>query len=439
MQFKKLLTLVLAAFPLFAEAKTLEDLLVEKGVITKSEASSTGQMRASSGGRVYYNEGTRIEFPDSGFAMKINTLIQTRYAFHDNSETRVGINESSFDVQNARLFITGAALHNEFRYGLEADFTGNSNRHYRGRYFDDASDGTNSPRLNDAYITWSPCEGYDTTLGQYRTFISRQYNVSHPGNWQFADESIASDHFNLGRQAGLTQTAALADNLTVGAGVWNGLSNGEGVNRSGNDTDHSVGGFLRYNPTGNYNLNNEGDVDNTEDLATTIGVAYIYEEGHAFGRDGIRGLGFTGATVLDPGGQDDYEAQNINVDLGLKVAGFSLQGEYFYRQAELQRETGSDFTNNGGYVQAGYFIEPGTLEIAGRYSIIDCDNGQGWGLCQGNDKVNEAAGTINYYWWKHQMKAQLGYYLVNEDTVSPINGENDFNSNRWVFQFSGFF
>lgn len=436
MQIKKLLTIAaLSALPIISEAKTLEDLLVEKGVITKSEVAGTAGTKTSNGGRVYYNEGTRIEFPDAGFALRINTLIQTRYAFTDNSEDgRNRINNSSFDVNTARLFVHGAALHNEFRYMLEADFAGHSNTSRYGNAYDGSITGADAAnasgaQLNDAYIVWSPCEGWDTQMGQFRTFISRQYNVTNPGFAQFADDSVVSDHFNLGRQAGIAQHVDLADGMVkVGAGVWNGVSQfgglKEGVNRPGIDTDHSVGGYVRVNPTGKMDVYQEGDVDNTEELATSVGVAYIYNEAH----NGERNFRLI-----------DTESHNVSADVNAKIAGFSLHGEYFHKNEGLQNLPGDDVKTNGGYAQVGYFILPGELEVAGRYSILDCDDGAASGICQGNDKINEAAGTINYYWWKHQMKAQLGYYLVNEDSIASVGGENDFNTNRWVFQLSGYF
>ena len=178
MRIKGLLTLALCALPMVAQAKTLEELLVEKGVITKGEASATSAGRSSGGNaRVYYNEGTRIEFPDAGFATQINTLIQTRYTFADNSERLGKNNTSSVDVNQASLFVTGSALHNEFRYVLWADMAGNSNTKLSDR---SASYGNErfygNSQLNDAYIVWSPCEGWDTQLGQSRAFVSRQYN-----------------------------------------------------------------------------------------------------------------------------------------------------------------------------------------------------------------------------------------------------------------------
>lgn len=424
MRIKGLLTLALCALPMVAQAKTLEELLVEKGVITKGEASATSAGKSSGGNaRVYYNEGTRIEFPDAGFATQINTLIQTRYTFADNSERRGQVNTSGVDVNQASLFVTGSALHNEFRYVLWADMAGNSNTKLSDRtstYGDGHSYGNS--QLNDAYIVWSPCEGWDTQLGQSRAFVSRQYN-SNPAKMQFADESVASDFFNIGRHNGVTQSFNLADGkVVVGGAVYNGISDGEGVSRSGVDTNHAVGGFVRVNPTGKMDVYEEGDVNNTDEVATSVGASYLYSEAHSW---------------VDTNPYTDVDGNIVNVDANLKYAGFSLHSEYYWRNLQTQHSSLVDTSNQGGYVQAGYFVLPGELEVAGRYGIVSCDDGAAGGICAGQDDINEAAGTINYYWWKHQMKAQLGYFSVNNNAVGA--SDDDINTSRWILQLSGWF
>ena len=76
--------------PAVSNAATLEELLVEKGVITKGEASAS--MHAGNA-KVYWNKGTRLEFPDTGFTAKFNTQIQARYRFNDLESSG---NSSSF-------------------------------------------------------------------------------------------------------------------------------------------------------------------------------------------------------------------------------------------------------------------------------------------------------------------------------------------------------
>ena len=73
--------LVLLA-PALSQAKNLEDLLVEKGVITKGEAKSAAA--AQTDGHTYYNEGVRMDFADAGVTSRLNTFVQTSFTYYDN-------------------------------------------------------------------------------------------------------------------------------------------------------------------------------------------------------------------------------------------------------------------------------------------------------------------------------------------------------------------
>ena len=423
--------------PTFSQAKTLEDLLVEKGVITKGEAVTT---TASESGpaKVYYNEGTRIDFPDAGFTAQINTMIQARYGFYDEDEDAARrdsdppvsfngaggrVNRSSFDVHRARISVSGTALYQEFAYMVEGDFVGTATEdELAGR----ESDNSKNTTLKDAWIQWQPCQEYATRIGQFRNVFSRQ-SGTHDAKQQFADRSVVSEHYGLGRMQGINQSAALADGkFVVNAGIFNGTSDLEGTNASGIDTNHLGVVGVRFNPTGTMDPSEEGDVNHTEDLATTVGLSYVMAEAH---------------NDVGLGRQEDTEFDAANADFGLKYKGFSLQAEYYWRNADLQHDDFDAVETNGGYIQAGLFLKPKTWEIAGRYGYLDCDNGRAGGYCEGNDNVNEAAATINYYWWKHQLKAQLGYYFINEDRAGVNNDQSgsDANTNKWLFQLSSYF
>jgi len=438
-----ILAALLLLAPSISQAKTLEELLVEKGVITKGEAAKTSM--STSPAKVYYNEGTRIEFPDAGFALKINTLIQTRYTWTNTEEwaprrpgnspaTFNGVNgtrvdTSSFDVHRARLIVSGSALHNEFLYRLEADFVGTANEEQgfrqgiEGRY--DQVDGRKEPNLKDAYLVWQPCEGFGTQMGQFRTFNSRQFNTD-PGKLQFADRSIVSGYHTLGRSQGLAQHASFMDGkLSASAAIFNGVSDGEGFNRTGVDTDHTGMVAVRVNPTGKMDAFEEGDVNYSEDFATSIGGSWGYSEAH---------------NNVGIGRQEDTVITHASLDANAKFRGVSVHLEAFREDGETEHSDNLDYDTLGGYGQVGFFLMPRTLEVAGRYGYLDCDNGRAPGICSGLDGVNEIGGTINYYWWKHAMKAQLGYYFYNEDLQTrAANGESDINTEKWMFQVSSYF
>jgi hypothetical protein len=424
------LTALLLLVPTVSHAKTLEELLIEKGVITKGEAANTSAT-GNAGAKLFYNEGTRIEFPDAGFSTKIQTLIQTRYTFTQNDEhfartpgsLNLGSNRantSSFDVQRARLIVSGTALYQEFAYRLETDFVGTAND-------GGTSAQTNkAPDVKDAYIAWQPCEEYTSKLGQFHVLISRQ-NQSDPGKLLLPDNSVVTTGFAFPRSQGFSQSADFADGkFQIAGGVYNGTSDGEGINSTGQDTPVLGVGVLRFNPTGKMDVYEEGDVNYTEDMATSIGLVYLHSDAH------------NNVTTNPASRAIETNIEEVNADLNLKYRGLSLQGEYFWGRPDQTHGNFDAPDPKGGYVQVGYFVKPKTWELAARYGYVDCADGRAGGLCAGNDKINEAMGGINYYWWKHQLKTQLAYGIVNEAQQGSPTGR-DINTEKWIFQVSGYF
>lgn len=397
------LAALLLLAPAVSQAKSLEDLLVEKGVITKGEAQGATAGGAS---KVYWNNGTRVEFPDTGFSLNIGTLIQTRYTFTDNDNGNR--NTSSFDVNKTKLIFSGNALHEEFNYHVETNLVGSVD-----------GDGNRSPALDDAYIVWNGCDWVSLKMGQYKTGISRQ-ELSGDARLMFADRSNVSNYFRLGRQDGLSGKWMSSDQAWVlGAGVFNGGSDGEGVNNSGVDTNMMAQVNLRWNVMGKMDSYEEGDVNWTNDAAVSLGGAYAYSDNR-----NDRGMGV-----------ENIGQHTVDVDANFKYQGWSFNGEFFYRNENP--DEGDDITPMGFYAQGGYFVMPKKMEVALRYGYLDCDDGQGTGTCAGLDKVNEVAATLNYYWWAHHLKAQFGYAFQNRK--ANTDGVADDSTNRWIFQLTSWF
>ncbi len=399
----KILLLVLLLVPAISQAKTLEDLLVEKGVITKGEAGSAG------GGGVNWswNNGTRADHLAQGFTATSAVFIQTRYTYTDNDEDSGRANTSSFDVERARIVLSGTAVNNEFSYYLQPEFAGES------------------ATLKDAVIAWHACDWATIKTGQYKTGISRQYNNS---DWklQFPDRSVASDTFDLGRQQGASVwTDWNEGNIKLGAGIYNGESTGEGINASGVDTNHTGVVNLRFNVMGEMDAYSEGDVDYTEETAVNIGAAYAFSD----------------ATDETTG---DFDRNTVSVDANVKSQGWSMHAEFFTATLDSDSTT-EDVEPTGFYAQVGYFIEPKETEIAVRYSLVDCDDGTAAGYghvgaCDRSDgeavdNSNEVTVALNHYWWKHNLKGSVAYSLVNQDPQGGGDGEN---TNRWLLQLSAY-
>jgi len=389
---RKLIVLAAIALciPAVTQAKTLEELLAEKGVITKAEAAGAS---AGGGARVSWNNGTRVEFPDNGFSLQIGTLLVTRYTY---SDTDGGDNTSSFDITKARIIVQGTAVNKEFSYMLVPDFVGDS---------DDS--GKKTPDLRDAYFTWNACDNAKLKMGQFKVPMSRQY-LNSDSQLQFANRTVASDFFDLDRQAGLAAVFEPNEDWKFVAGIFNGNSSGEGRNRSGADTDHLLTAGLRWNVMGQMDPYSEGDVEWTDDTAVNVGAYYAFQE------------------------IDSSDDHRVSVDANVKSQGWSLHGEFYWQQFDLGDDEAEPM---GWYAQVGYMLIAKELELAARYSMVDCDDGAAGGACSGNDDVSQAGASLNYFWWGHHMKAQLGYDFISED---PVSGDS-VDANEWTLQLSGWF
>ncbi|NLF24808.1 MAG: hypothetical protein GX589_04025 [Deltaproteobacteria bacterium] len=391
-----LAVLALLLAPALSQAKSLEDLLVEKGVITQGEASAAGAPK------VWWEKGTRIDFPDKGFTVGVRTDLQTRYTFTDNAE---GIpNSSSFDVKRARVNVSGTALNKEFSYLLSSDFA-------------------RTAQLKDFYLQWHTTECTALKMGQFKPAISRQYNSSKT-TLQFPDRSIANEVFHIERQPGLSGYMDLLEDspLRVTAQVFNGESDDEGINQPGVDTRQTGVIAARWAAMGNMDPFVEGDIGWTEEPALNLGAAYSYSDAQ--------------------NESDEFEVKStihrVSADVSFKQAGLSVQGEFYWGRAEAKDDEYEAHNLVGFYTQAGYFIMPKELELAARYSYVDCDDGKAVydSYCVGNKSLDGVDVSINYYFWEHYLKAQLAWAFLRED---PVGDEDRLNINRWMLQLSAMF
>lgn len=397
---------LLLLLPAVSQAKTLEDLLVEKGLITKGEAQASQHNGAS---KVYWKGGTRLDFPDNGFTAKINTDLQTRYEFTDGDKDAGAGNTSSFEVNRARLTVSGSALHEEFEYKLQVEFKGSS-----------------SSKLRDAWLQWNACDWSSLKMGQFKSQYARQ-NYNSGTKLLFPDRSVVTEFFAIDRNQGLSGQFDVNDDIYVTAEIFNGLSDGEGRNSTGMDTKHLGVISARANLMGEIDPFSEGDVEWTEEAGLNAGVAA------AFGNQENAGLPGSGSA----------DTFGLSADLTYKSEGLSFQGEFFYQDYDPDGES-LDGEGIGFYAQVGYFLEPKQWELALRYGYIDCDNGLAvgndidGGACAGNDDINAIDVGVNYYWWKHNLKAQFAWSFIDEDQLAG-GAVDDIQTNRWIFQLASYF
>src|SRR3989441_5686335 len=108
------------------------------------------------------------------------------------------------------------------------------------------------------------------------------------------------------------------------------------------------------------------------------------------------------------------------VDFVLKYRGFSLQGEGFVRNVDTHDHSKRIGNATGFYVQAGYFVVPRTIEVVGRYSVMDPDTRLG------HDLLTSAVGGLNWYFSGHEHKLQFDFGVITTrlNGADSVNGGN---------------
>lgn len=407
MHRRLIFTALLALLPSAGHATTLDEFMIEKGLAARSEEANAASLSPA---RVYWNNATRFEFPESGFSAAVSTLTQTRYTYTDRDREDPRRNHSSFDVVRARIALSGNAHDGEFSYIVEPELVAQG------------EDGSSSPELLDAYLAWHPTASTDLQLGQAKLPIDRQFNT-HESKLQFPDRSLTSDYFNLDRQPGLSTSSEFLDGRFLSTlGLYNGFGAGEGRNRPGSDAKHTSVLALRWNALGHIDPFAEGDVEWTESAAFSLGSSYAYSDGRG---------------NLSSNPDVDIDAHEISLDLNYKVRGFSAHAEIFYEKVEASLADSREAEPFGFYLQAGWFMEPRLFEIALRYSHLDCDSGRAPKACPGQDKARSAGVSFNYHLWAHNLKTQLAYeFRADESQDQSVVG--DLKTNRWLIQLSGY-
>ena len=379
--------------PAVTQAKPLDELLADKGMISG----------AHGGAKLYYKKGLRMEFPDKGVALRSNVQLQTRYSYHsyDDSEARGLQDASDFEVKRARLDLRGEVLDGDVDFRLQNDFVG-----------DKGGNGKRDSDLKDAWIRFNLDDAARVKFGQFKAPYGRQ-KLASSTKLQFIDRSIVTDSFTTSRNQGVSLGGDLGDGIGYTLAVFNGLSDGEGSNKGGVDTNMFGAGQL-FVTCGNYgSRGEEGDWQNTEEMGGTAGIAVRYDEAND-----------------DAGGQVD--TVGLNADVGVRYRGFSAQGEFFYENVDVEGAS-DELDDYGFYVQAGMFPVPQEIEVAGRFGWIEPDDSIE--SSSGVDSIQEYTVVINYYLDGHNLKAQTG---VTFEVLDNISGD-DVDDLRYDLQLSGYF
>ncbi|HEX5549823.1 MAG TPA: porin [Nitrospira sp.] len=422
--------------------------------------------------KLWYDRGFNFSVNDNAFLLKIRGRLQLRETtrwrndawrnpgdaknfpellgvFGDYRANRSEDFASQFNLRRARLLFLGHLLSPDFKYFLQIGFETAENAQTPG-----------SANLLDYYVLSTHLPLLNVQLGQYKVFFNRA-QINNTASMQFAERAPVMDAFTASglnrRDIGLT---IMNDDEIYPVNYYFGIFDGAGplFNRYGTyDSEEATagcpGGQTGGNPfpspagcptnTRNLNANfrneidklmyagrlqwnilgrpgyGEGDLAYSEAPQMAVGGGLAYNPGintstdNAFVGIDLANLNFRRQlATFGNGRQLGWGVVNFTTyafDAVYKYRGFSLQGEWYFKNIERTYKgspclqtvgSGGPCTAfapsllgnaTGWYVQSGYYLIPRKLEVAARYSYWDPDTNAA------GDLIKEVDASLNWF------------------------------------------
>ena len=344
-------------------------------------------------------------------------FIQANFENGDVSafEGRFGLTalKDRFRLRRARINLTGDFAEN-FDFKVEGDF--------------ENSDGINSSRTafeaTDIFVNWHQFPEAQVKLGQWKAPFGLE-QLTPDTSLYVIERSLPTGAITPERQIGVQLWGKPFTNiwpegkdlLTYYAGIFN----GNGRNTTVNDNNNfmyvgrlestlfkaKVWGQESYLKLGADVLNSRDDKGTN--ISQTLNLL-------------VNSDGSLSPFTLP--GADERTAWSV--DAWLKLGPFDLIGEYLEEYVNGRTVNGvpgmPDFTTNGYYITAGYFLIPKKLQAVVQWQ--DLNPGQ-----KGSDGIHSIVGGLNYYIHGDDLKLMVNYIHTWSDfrEANPEFGRDDFN------------
>lgn len=380
------------------QAKTLEEILKEKGVITEADYKEVTKSKP-----IDYKLGKGFTFTsaDEKFQLSVGGFMQVRYSFFDNDATN---DVSQFNLAKGRLIFSGYAFTKDLTYMLQFGLEQSGN----------------ARMLENAWLRYRVVDELQLTGGQTKLVYSRQ-NMASVGNLQFVAVSPVTSAFSPGYDLGAVVSGkVLGDLINYDLSVSNGAGQTSTRQSAGATNNMAFLAHLQVNPLGAFGYS-EGDPQLSQKPLVTVGSSFYRNTLRKTAaatfettNNGYAGAsGWLGSNAAVFGSNEKVDINSFVIDAAAKWMGAFVQAEYFWGQAD-GAITDSTLRAQGYYAQAGYCILPKRLEAAVRYSYLDPNRDRA------NDTQTEIIGAVSYYFNNHNLKLQADVGSIHRQ--NPTNG-----------------
>ncbi len=433
---------------------------VKEGTITQEEydqvrEASQARARAMAPDfKIWYEKGFNFSMNDNAFFLKIRARTQLRYThwernslwrtsgdvknypqflgvFGNMRASRYEGSADTFQIRRARLYFMGHLFDPDFKYFIQL----------RAESGEEAANAL-SVQLFDWNFQFTRWRWLNIWVGQYKVLFNRS-QITSTAAMQFAERALVMDAFTASalnrRDIGITLMNDADAPLNYYFGIFNGQGPGvtglgsfqsEGWDGSDNfrGRQYALGANFRNNANElmyvarlNWNIMGnpgyaEGDLAYSQRPQISVGGGYAYNpaintsssydsadpanSNFSLQSDltdltiAKRQLGATGNGRLLGNGVMNLTTWTL--DTNIKYRGWSLHGEFYYRNNTLREQVIRNIprqlgNSTGWYVQSGYYLIPKQLEVAVRYAYWDPDTKAS------EDLIKQFDAALTYY------------------------------------------
>jgi hypothetical protein len=371
--------------------------------------------------QVGYEDGFYLKSSDEAFLLKINGMMQVRWTGADRQRDNPRVQGrnvqddlNSFGLQYVELDFAGYIHDPRLRYSISTI---------------SASYQANGVQTYYANISYQFADEF--VLGAGIFDLPQGFSeLVDDAKMLFVDRPLAEEAYNVGYTAGLKAWGVLFKRLEYAAGIFNGIGNVyDSPSQDQLDTNFACAASLVCRLLGNGVGDDETDLAFSRDPKWDLGASFAYNDDNG-DRTGssiysiperVRsGRGIGGYAQADLTGTDMLQ---FGAYTAFRWRGLAVTAEWYLRTIESDNRyspwelgTGGSGARHfqGGYVEAGYFIVPGKIEVAARLGGV-------WNA--GGDSTWEYTFGANYYpYQSHKFKVQADFTHIDEAPLSSDHG-----------------
>jgi hypothetical protein len=368
----------------------------------------TGEESEVAQSRYKIGKGYTLSSKDGRFSLQIRGRLQ----FRDDIEKKNGEDlRNTLQLRRMRLVLMGHVFSPHVKYHFQFGFSPLDMRN-------DLPNDKGSIRYNplrDARIEFDRLRDFTVWIGQFKVPFSRQRIVSS-AYMNLVDRSLVNAEFNLDRDIGfqaMSKDIGGLGKLAYYAGVFM----GEGRNAfEASDFGLLYVGRFEVMPFGKFDDYTDGDLARSKKPGLSIAAAYAFQDRAHPAR------GVVGDFPAD-GGTTNFH--HFNADLLFKWHGVSLTTAFHLRRG-FARRNGGALDEMGQpiptvparqglawYGQLGWVVPKIPLEFVGRYGLVRNTFGTNSSL----PDADEAGGGINWYFVGHDLKLQVDYFRLWDQSM----------------------